>query len=63
MRRTTPNGELELNGVRIQRLKNKLGTKAVPTGELEFKGLRGFLIGKEGEGIKEISALLNVTRV
>ena len=63
MRRTAPNGELELNGIRIQRLKNKLGTKAVPTAELELKGLRAFLIGKEGEGTKEISALLNVTRV
>jgi hypothetical protein len=63
MRRTAPSGELELNGIRIQRLKNKLGTKAVPTAELELKGLRAFMIGKEGEGTKEISALLNVTRL
>lgn len=28
----------ELNGIRIQRLKNKLGTKSLPTAELELKG-------------------------
>lgn len=54
--------ETELNGVRIQRLKNKLGTKPVPTAELELKGMRAYLIGKEGEGTKVISTLLNITR-
>lgn len=57
------NRETELNGVRIQRLKNKLGTKSLPTAELELKGMRGYLIGKEGEGVKEISTILNITRV
>lgn len=55
-------GETELNGVRIQRLKNKLGTKTLPTAELEVKGMRGYLIGKEGQGVKEISTVLNITR-
>jgi alkylation response protein AidB-like acyl-CoA dehydrogenase len=53
----------ELNGVRIQRLKNKLGTKSLPTAELELKGTRGWLIGTEGQGVKEISAILNMTRL
>jgi alkylation response protein AidB-like acyl-CoA dehydrogenase len=53
----------ELNGVRIQRLKNKLGTKSLPTAELELKGARGWLIGEEGRGVKEISAILNITRL
>jgi alkylation response protein AidB-like acyl-CoA dehydrogenase len=53
----------ELNGIRIQRLKNKLGTKSLPTAELELKGARGWLIGTEGQGIKEISAILNITRL
>ncbi|KAK2779851.1 hypothetical protein FQN53_001281 [Emmonsiellopsis sp. PD_33] len=55
--------ETEFNGVRIQRLKNKLGTKTLPTAELELKGMRAYLIGKEGQGVKEISTLLNITRV
>ncbi|KAI4948323.1 hypothetical protein J4E91_005744 [Alternaria rosae] len=53
----------ELNGVRIQRLKNKLGTKSLPTAELELNGARGWLIGTEGQGVKEISAILNITRL
>lgn len=53
----------ELNGVRIQRLKNKLGTKSLPTAELELNGACGWLIGTEGQGVKEISAILNITRL
>lgn len=52
-----------LNGVRIQRLKNKMGTKPVPTAELELKGMRAWMIGEEGKGVKEISAILNITRL
>ena len=33
----TPTHSSETNGVRIQRLKNKLGAKGVPTAELELK--------------------------
>jgi alkylation response protein AidB-like acyl-CoA dehydrogenase len=53
----------ELNGIRMQRLKNKLGTKSLPTAELELKGVRAWLVGKEGTGIKEISTILNITRL
>jgi alkylation response protein AidB-like acyl-CoA dehydrogenase len=35
----------ELNGIQIQRLKQKLGTGALPTAELELKGVRAYLIG------------------
>lgn len=52
-----------MNGVRISRLKNKLGTKALPTAELELTGMRAWLIGAEGKGVKEISAILNLTRL
>ncbi|KIX01268.1 uncharacterized protein Z518_08993 [Rhinocladiella mackenziei CBS 650.93] len=55
--------QTELNGVRIQRLKNKLGTKQLPTAELELQGTRAWLIGAEGRGIKEVSAILNITRL
>lgn len=56
-------GDTEFNGVRIQRLKNKMGTKGLPTAELELSGMRGYLIGTEGQGVKEISAILNITRL
>jgi alkylation response protein AidB-like acyl-CoA dehydrogenase len=53
----------ERNGVRIIRLKKKLGTKPLPTAELELKGMRAWMVGEEGEGIREIATILNVTRV
>jgi alkylation response protein AidB-like acyl-CoA dehydrogenase len=55
--------EKELNGIFIQRLKNKFGTKSLPTAELELSGVRAYLIGKEGRGIQEISTILNITRL
>jgi alkylation response protein AidB-like acyl-CoA dehydrogenase len=55
--------ETELNGVYIQRLKNKLGTRALPTAELELKGMRAWLVGEEGRGTKEIATVLNVCRI
>lgn len=58
------NGETtELNGVQIQRLKNKLGTRALPTAELVLKDVRSHLIGEEGKGVKEIATVLNIARV
>ncbi|KIX93414.1 uncharacterized protein Z520_10833 [Fonsecaea multimorphosa CBS 102226] len=60
---TTQSLSTETNGVRIQRLKNKLGTKGVPTAELELKGMRAYLIGEENQGIREISFILNITRL
>jgi len=53
----------EFNGVHPQRLKNKLGTKGLPTAELELRGMRAYMLGKEGQGTKEISTVLNITRV
>jgi hypothetical protein len=53
----------ELNGITIQRLKPKMGTKPVPTAELILDGTRGWLVGAEGAGVREISTLLNITRV
>jgi alkylation response protein AidB-like acyl-CoA dehydrogenase len=38
------------NGVRIRRLKDKLGTKAVASAEVEFVDAEAFLLGPTGEG-------------
>ncbi|KAF4951635.1 hypothetical protein FSARC_12864 [Fusarium sarcochroum] len=56
------NGE-KLNGVRIQRLKNKSGTQSLPTAELVLEDMRAWLIGQEGRGIQEIASVLTLTRV
>lgn len=55
--------DTELNGVHIQRLKNKLGTRALPTAEPELKGVRAWLIGQDGRGTKEIATVLIIARV
>jgi len=52
----------ETNGIRIHRLKNKMGTKELPTAELELKNVRAWLIGPIDRGIPTIALLLNVTR-
>ncbi|RPD69725.1 acyl-CoA dehydrogenase NM domain-like protein [Lentinus tigrinus ALCF2SS1-7] len=51
------------NGVRMHRLKNKVGTHGVPTAELELRGTRAWLLGPPGEGVKCIAQMLNITRV
>ncbi|KAF9208662.1 hypothetical protein BGZ49_008040 [Haplosporangium sp. Z 27] len=53
----------KLNGVRIHRLKDKVGTKALPTAELELDGMVAQQVGDTYRGVKNISALLNITRV
>ncbi|KAI8680489.1 hypothetical protein NCS57_00330100 [Fusarium keratoplasticum] len=55
--------DTELNGVSIQRLKNKLGTRALPTAELELKGVRAWLVGEDSRGTKEIATVLNIARI
>ena len=53
----------KLQGIQVRRLKDKLGTKALPTAELDFVGAQATLVGEEGPGIKNISHLFNVTRI
>ncbi|KAG0056544.1 hypothetical protein BGZ83_004567 [Gryganskiella cystojenkinii] len=55
--------EGKLNGVRIHRLKDKVGTKALPTAELELNGMVAQQVGEKYRGVKNISAILNITRV
>lgn len=58
------NGEKKeaTNGVRIHRLKTKMGTKQLPTAELELKDVRAWRVGPADRGIATIAQLLNVTR-
>jgi putative acyl-CoA dehydrogenase len=50
-------------GFRIQRLKDKLGTRSLPSSEVEFQGVRGRLLGGEGRGIQTIIRMVNHTRL
>jgi putative acyl-CoA dehydrogenase len=50
-------------GFRIQRLKDKLGTRSLPSSEVEFHRVRGQLIGEEGRGVATIIRMVNHTRL
>lgn len=56
-------GSGNLQGITINRLKDKLGTKALPTAELTLDGAEAVMIGEPGRGVKTISGLLNITRL
>ena len=56
-------GDGSSNGIRIHRLKDKLGTRALPTAELTMDGTEARLVGPPGSGVKQISTLFNVTRI
>src|SRR5690606_20916015 len=53
----------KLQNIKINRLKDKLGTKALPTAELTLEGVPAVLIGERGKGVKTIATLFNITRV
>lgn len=57
------NQDGSLNGIRINRLKDKLGTRALPTAELALNGTSATLVGDPGSGVKKISSLFNITRI
>ncbi len=52
-----------LNNIEIVRLKEKLGTRQLPTAELVLDGTEAYLISEPGEGVKFISPMLTITRL
>lgn len=53
----------ELQNIQINRLKDKMGTKALPTAELTLSGTPAVLVGEAGKGVKTIATLFNITRL
>lgn len=52
------------NNIRVNRLKDKLGTKALPTAELELDGTIAIPVGDIADnGIRKIATMLNITRM
>ena len=53
------------NAILVRRLKDKLGTRSLPTAELELEGALAFPIGDplDGGGVRRISTMLNITRI
>jgi acyl-CoA dehydrogenase len=48
---------------RIRRLKDKIATRSVPTGEIEFRDSEAWLLGRAEHGIYLILEVLNMSRV
>ena len=51
-----------LQGITVHRLKDKMGTRKVPTAELTLDGVRATPVVGLGDGVRAISPMLNVTR-
>jgi putative acyl-CoA dehydrogenase len=47
----------------LQRLKDKLGNWSNASGEVEFDGTVGYLLGEEGRGVRTILEMVNRTRL
>lgn len=52
-----------LNGIEVEALKDKLGTRALPTAQLLLTGVKAKLVGEKGKGVRTISTLFNITRI
>ncbi|MEI2663156.1 acyl-CoA dehydrogenase family protein [Rossellomorea sp. LJF3] len=57
------NDDGSLNGIHIRRLKDKLGVRAVPSAEVEFKGANAYLVGEPDKGIYYMMEALNLSRI
>ena len=51
------------NGIAVNRLKDKLGTRKVPTAELSLEGALAEPVAGLRDGVRNISSLLNTTRL
>ncbi|HEX6347877.1 MAG TPA: acyl-CoA dehydrogenase family protein [Candidatus Dormibacteraeota bacterium] len=53
----------ERNHYRIDRLKDKLGTRAMATGEVTLEGAQAELVGDLDRGFAQMTPMLNITRL
>ena len=51
------------NGLVLRRLKDKLGTKALPTAEVELQGSWAVPVAGLGRGVAKMASMLNVARI
>jgi len=51
------------NRYRIQRLKDKLGTRAMPSGEIKLEGALAWLVGDPQQGFKQMADMINMSRL
>ena len=61
MPRFTPDGQI--NGLRFQRLKDKLGNVSNASSEVEFTNAFAWRVGEEGRGVRTIIEMVQLTRL
>lgn len=59
--RTRPDGQA--NQYRILRLKDKLGTRSMASGEIRLEGAFAWLVGERGQGFKQMADMINNSRL
>jgi alkylation response protein AidB-like acyl-CoA dehydrogenase len=57
------NEQGSLNSIKVVRMKDKLGTRQLPTAELILDGTVATPLSEEGAGIRAITDMLNITRL
>ncbi len=57
------NEDGSINNLRIRRLKEKLGVRAVPSAEVEFDGAKAYVIGDPNRGFYYMMEALNLSRI
>ncbi len=56
-------GDGRPNAYRILRLKDKLGTKSMASGEIRLEGAEAYLIGERGRGFNQMADMVNNSRL
>lgn len=51
------------NAFRINRIKDKLGERSFPSGEVTLEGATAYLLGGPGEGFLQMAEMLNISRL
>ncbi len=51
------------NNYKMLRLKNKMGTKSMATGEVRFDGALAYLLGEENRGVRQVMDQVNLSRL
>ena len=59
--RTRPDGTP--NAYRIVRLKDKLGTRSMASGEIRLEGAQAWLVGEPGAGFRQMADMINNSRL
>lgn len=59
--RTLPDGTK--NAYSILRLKEKLGTRSMASGEIQMDGATAYLVGDAGQGFKQMTDMINMSRL